>query len=100
VLLLDNVLEVKRLLDEGRLSRRSIARITGISRGSVNAIANGDRGLVGAELQNEVVRSLVAERCVACGGLVYMPCVLCEARRYAANQTAEHSTSTSCSAAA
>ena len=49
MLLLEKVLEVKELLDKGTLSRRAIARLTGVSRGSVNAIANGERGLVGAE---------------------------------------------------
>lgn len=80
------VLEVKRLLDEGNLSRRAIAAQTGVSRGSVNAIANGERGLHGAEpdgLDGDApVRDLVATRCPECGGLVFMPCVLCEARRH------------------
>ncbi len=79
----EKVLEVKRLLDEGCLSRRAIAEQTGVSRGSVNAIANGDRGLHGAgpeEVLQFPFRSTVAKRCPGCGGLVYMPCVLCEAR--------------------
>ncbi|QDT70007.1 hypothetical protein MalM25_29510 [Planctomycetes bacterium MalM25] len=80
------VLEVKRLLDEGGMSRRAIAAQTGVSRGSVNAIANGERGLHGAEPDelggDGPARDLVASRCEECGGMVYMPCVLCEARRY------------------
>ncbi len=86
------VLEVKRLLDEGALSRRAIAAQTGVSRGSVNAIANGDRGLHGAEpeeLTGEFPpRDLVASRCLECGGMVYMPCVLCEARRHRRTRSA------------
>jgi len=35
--------EVRRLLAEGRLSQRQIARLTGISRGTVGAIAQGKR---------------------------------------------------------
>lgn len=81
MLLLEKVLEVKELLDKGTLSRRAIARLTGVSRGSVNAIANGERGLVGAEPCEEVERSTTAERCPGCGGMVFMPCVLCEARQ-------------------
>lgn len=79
MLALQQVLEVKRLLDEGRLSRRAIALVTGVSRGSVNAIANGERGLFGVPPDEDFVkRSTVAERCPGCGGMVYMPCVLCE----------------------
>ncbi len=80
MLALEQVLEVKRLLDEGRLSRRSIARAVGVSRGSVSAIANGDRGLFGAPpVEDLVVRSSLAQRCPGCGGMVYTPCVYCEA---------------------
>lgn len=82
MLTLEEVLEVKRLLDEGQLSRRSIAAATG----SVNAIANGERGLHGADshddVEGEPPRSMVAKRCPECGGRVFMPCVLCDARRY------------------
>jgi Helix-turn-helix len=80
----EKVLEVKRLLDEGGLSRRAIAQATGVSRGTVNAIANGDRGLYGAEPMDGPLRpqSASASRCPECGGLVYLPCVLCEARRH------------------
>jgi hypothetical protein len=80
VLALEQVLEVKRLLDEGRLSRRSIALLTGVSRGSVNAIANGERGLIGAPPAETLrERSSIARRCPGCGGMVYAPCVYCEA---------------------
>lgn len=80
VLTLEQVLEVKRLLDEGRLSQRSIARVTGVGRSSVNAIANGERGLFGAPpVEGLVVRSSIAQRCPGCGGRVFMPCVYCEA---------------------
>jgi transcriptional regulator with XRE-family HTH domain len=40
--------EVRRLLSEGRLSQRAIARRTGISRGTVAAIASGRRPAYGA----------------------------------------------------
>lgn len=84
MLRLEQVLEVKRLLDEGGLSRRAIARRTGVSRGSVNAIANGERGLFAFDPKDldGPVREAVATRCPGCGGLVYMPCVLCEARAH------------------
>ncbi|WP_197526099.1 hypothetical protein [Botrimarina colliarenosi] len=77
---LEQVLEVRRLLDEGQLSRRAIAAATGVSRGSVGAIAKGERGLFGAPpVEPEVFRSAAAQRCPGCGGMVFLPCVLCEA---------------------
>ena len=80
MLTLEQVLEVKRLLDEGRLSQRSIARVTGVGRSSVNAIASGERGLYGPPpVEDLVVRSSIAHRCPGCGGRVFMPCVYCEA---------------------
>lgn len=93
MLALEKVLEVKRLLDEGNLSRRAIAAQTGASRGTVNAIANGERGLHGRrqeDLEDDGLPRLstVAERCPGCGGLVFMPCVLCEARLYTEMLTA------------
>lgn len=87
MLSVEKVLEVKRLLDEGQLSRRAIAAQTAVSRGSVNAIANGERGLHGRLPDDDPDDGLprlstVPQRCPGCGGFVFMPCVLCEARVY------------------
>lgn len=85
---LSKVLEVQRLLEQGDLSCRAISRQTGVGRGTVNAIANGQRGLHGADSEDEPedpyepYRSAIAERCPECGGMVYAPCVLCGARRH------------------
>ena len=74
------VLEVKRLLGEGRLSQRSIARLTGVGRSSVNAIANGRRRPFRTLPADDLaVRTSIAQRCPECGGRVFMPCVYCEA---------------------
>lgn len=91
---LEKVLEVRRLLDEGKLSRRKIARLTGVSRGTVNAIANGERGLFGATAADAAdrltpQRTTIASRCPGCGGLVYLPCVYCQAQRYMATEPDE-----------
>lgn len=88
---LEKVLEVRRLLDEGKLSRRKIARQTGVSRGTVNAIANGQRGLFGASQADAAdgpapQRATIASRCPGCGGLVYLPCLLCQAHRHIATE--------------
>jgi hypothetical protein len=76
--------KVRRMLNEGRISQRKIARQMGISRGTVNAIALGrhsdpsarrrweDRGFIPPD--GEPVR------CPGCGGLVQMPCLLCYMR--------------------
>lgn len=76
--------EIRRLLVEGKLSQRKIARLTGISRGTVGAIAAGRRP------DYESLRSVAdggfpgpagpPQRCPGCGGMVYMPCRLCRAR--------------------
>ena len=76
----EQVFEVLRLLDEGRLSQRSIARVVGVGRGSVNAIAKGERGYLGAHaVEDLVMRSSIVQRCPGCGGRVFMPCVYCVA---------------------
>jgi hypothetical protein len=82
--------DIRRLLEEGELSQRKIAAKLGVSRGTVGAIASGKRGIYGSEPDPEKpgLRSLdlPPERCSGCGGTVYMPCVLCRARRYADRQ--------------
>ncbi len=75
--------EVRRLLADGRLSQRGIARLTGVSRGTVGAIASGRRPDYPRERPNgdqwpDVWGPL--ERCPACGSRVYMPCRACAAR--------------------
>jgi len=76
--------EVKRLLAEGRLSQRKIALQTGVSRGTVGAIAGGRRREQPAKpaaFEDEVAPpSGPPERCSRCGALVYLPCRLCRMR--------------------
>jgi hypothetical protein len=77
--------EVRRLLDAGTLSQRQIAEHTGVSRGTVSAIASGKRGMFGHETSSTATISdplSPPERCGGCGALVVMPCVLCRARAY------------------
>lgn len=77
------VQEVKRLLAEGNLSARKIARTVGVSRGTVAAIAHGTRPDYEAlrrdrEPEEEPLGPLA--RCPGCGGLVHVPCRLCRTR--------------------
>ncbi len=78
---LHQVQEVQRLLDQGEISRREIARRLGLARGTVQAIALGRRGLFGRQEDAEQ-RPAPPERCPGCGKLVQMPCVYCRAVAY------------------
>jgi hypothetical protein len=74
---------VAELLAERRLSQRAIARLTGISRGTVGAIASGarPRNLRPKYADDDLFRPLgPAVRCGGCGGKVQMPCLLCRVR--------------------
>ena len=78
------VQEVRRLLAQGEFSQRKIARIAGISRGTVGAIAAGkrsDRVRLRRAVEDESREPVgPLQRCPGCGGMVYMPCSLCRAR--------------------
>lgn len=77
--------EIKRLLAEGRHTQREIARRTGVSRGTVGAIAAGRRPEYEAARESQAADSEgptgPPQRCRGCGGLVYRPCRLCRVRR-------------------
>lgn len=85
---LSKVQEIKRLLDEGSLSQRRIAKQLEVSRGIVAAIASGRRGLHGRESNqaDDTPELGPPERCPSCGHLVYLPCVFCRAKEYAARK--------------
>jgi hypothetical protein len=73
--------EIQRLLAAG-YSKRQTARLTKVSRNTVNHIAAGvrrDR----PDPQETALSSLRRQkpkRCGTCGGLVYAPCKLCRLR--------------------
>lgn len=80
---------IRRLLAEGKWSLRKIARMTGVSRGTVGAIAHGkrrDRPPRPADEDDLGVRPTgPLRRCPGCGGLVQMPCRLCRVRAWRAS---------------
>ncbi len=85
--------EIERLLAEGSLSQRKIARKAGVSRATVSSIANGARPDYEArreakrqQLLDELPGPLI--RCDECGGRVYAPCRLCRVRRIKAAEQA------------
>lgn len=78
--------EIERLLAAGLHTQRMIAAMTGVSRGTVQAIhcgRRGDRVAAGLRLADDGVEpSATAERCAGCGGRVFMPCRLCRVRAW------------------
>ncbi len=68
--------EVKRLLADGQLSQRAVARVTGVSRSTVGAVAAGRRADYAARVPT-VRPNGPPERCPGCGALVAMPCLAC-----------------------
>jgi hypothetical protein len=77
--------QVERLLAEGKLSYRKIARFTGVSRGTIGAIASGRRRIQPRRIffweDEPVIPDVPPQRCPQCGGMVYMPCRLCRTRK-------------------
>lgn len=74
--------QVQRLLDENVLSQRRIARSLDVSRGTVARIAAGERPDYDAlrrarQSQASLLPAGPLERCPGCGGMVFMPCLLC-----------------------
>lgn len=77
MLTLARIEEVLRLLDQGELSQRAIALKTGVSRGTVGSLANGQRPLVGKVPEENDARIGSIVRCPTCGGRVIWPCIYC-----------------------
>ena len=77
------VVEIQRLLDLKTHSQRRIAALLDVSRGSVTTIALGRRRDVPADIPDDAPAgpSGPPTRCPGCGGLVYMPCLLCRLRK-------------------
>lgn len=74
------VKEVRRLLAEGRLSQRAVAKVAGVSRGSVALIAQGRRPDYATRQRDDDRPSGPLRRCPGCGGMVDMPCRVCGLR--------------------
>ena len=73
--------KVLQLLNEQKLSQRQVARLTGVSRGTVAAIA---RGVWHARHRSRPNRESDASpppsRCPDCGAIVTPPCLACHVR--------------------
>jgi len=81
--------QIKRLLAEERYSQRQIARMTGVSRGTVGAIASGKRPdyeQMAAERVDDPFAGDTPKRCPGCGALALVHrdrkiCLACCVRR-------------------
>jgi len=78
------VADIRRMLAQGELSHRKIAEQTGVSRGTVGAIALGRRPDRDDRRQtfpgDAAAPHGPPRRCPGCGGMVLMPCLLCHVR--------------------
>ena len=78
------VAEIKRLLADEGLSQRTVVRRTGVSRGTVHAIARGKRPdhdpRDDPDDDGFQYPTGPTKRCPTCGGMVLMPCLLCRVR--------------------
>lgn len=73
--------EIRRLLADGTLSQRQIAALTGISRGTVGAVASGKRSdRLPQPTDDWDMPTGPIVRCASCGGRVIAPCRLCRVR--------------------
>jgi len=71
---------IQQLLTEGTWSQRRIARLTGISRGTIAAVAQGRRRPHEPRADEGEEPLGPVERCPECGAMVHMPCRACRIR--------------------
>jgi hypothetical protein len=72
--------DVKRLLSQG-LTQREISSRTGISRGTIGAVANGQRPDYEELGDRDDGQKGSPQRCAKCGVLVFAPCLACRDRQ-------------------
>jgi DNA-binding XRE family transcriptional regulator len=84
------VIEVRRWLAESCLTQEEIAARVGVSKGTVNAISRGLRPERPPRLATSDDEERLddadrppPQRCRGCGGMVYLPCLLCRLRKIA-----------------
>jgi len=78
------VLKILFLLKEKKYSQRKIAKMLGVSRGTVSAIALGKRKFIRSLLAREDATFIPPQgpycRCSTCGAKTKMPCLACQLR--------------------
>jgi hypothetical protein len=77
--------QIQKLLADGKSSHRKIAQSTGVSRGTIAAIASGRRRIRPRTTfiweEEPLVPDTPPRRCPGCGGMVYMPCRACRTQK-------------------
>jgi len=83
----EKIREAELMLVRGKMSQREVAKRTGLSRGLISLIARGKRTIqvktVDPDLLPESEHNLPV-RCLGCGAMVCMPCLLCHLKKLAA----------------
>lgn len=77
-----DVIAIRNLIERGGMAQSEIAKVVGVSQGTVSRIATGRRspeasGLPKKPQGSNVPRRGKPQRCPTCRGMVFMPCVLC-----------------------
>jgi len=79
--MIDNTVikKIQTLVQQGQMSQRKIAKLLGVSRGTVQAVAHGKRTLHRNPSANHwIAPSGQPQRCPKCGSCVRMPCLACQ----------------------
>lgn len=75
---------IRSLLAENKYSQRAIAKMLGVSRGTVNIVASGKKRVRKPRLlrsgENFDYPDGEPERCSECGAMTQMPCLACRIR--------------------
>jgi len=80
--------EIQRLLAEGDLSQRKIAKVMKVSRGTVAAVASGKRRPYYPRPEDSDEQFMgPVRRCPGCGGMATMPCRACRIRELKAQSS-------------
>ena len=80
--------EIQRLLAEGGLSQRKIAKVMMVSRGTVTAVASGKRRPYYPRPEDSDEQFMgPVRRCPGCGGMATMPCRACRIRELKAQSS-------------
>ena len=87
------ILKILFLLKERKFSQRKIAKMLGVSRGTVSAIALGKRKLSSSLTAQEDTSVIPPKgpplRCGGCGAKTKMPCLACQLRKRKEEKRAE-----------
>ncbi len=91
----ETIKKIRVLLSEKRYSQRTVAKIVGVSRGTVSAVALGKRKIYLRKSPDWAPPILSPkgrpQRCALCGALVQMPCLACQLRNMTENRNKDFS---------